>query len=163
MRVLAVYYSLEGNCREVAGAIAGATGGAAEALRPEREIAARGWWRFVAGGVRAMWGRPGPNQPLAADPSRFGLVFVGTPVWAWRMSPPVRRFLSETAWNGQKVALFALHGGAPGRTLRAMRGLVEARGGRVASEAAFLDLRRGDADETRRRAAEWAARTAGAP
>jgi len=72
------------------------------------------------------------------------------------MSPPILRFLTETNWNGRKVALYAMHGGGLGGTLQAVRKLVEARGGLVVSVADFRDLRRGNSESTRQRAATWA-------
>ena len=159
MRILTVFYSLEGNCRALAEVIQAAAGGEIEALRPEAEIPRQGFRRFIVGGKRAVFGPFGSNQPLVANIADYDLIFVGTPVWAWRMSPPVRRFLSDADWAGRKTALYAMHRGGLGGTLRAMRGLVEARGGRVVSAVDFRDLRRGNPDAVRARAAEWARET----
>ena len=156
MRILTVFYSLEGNCRALAEVIREAVGGDVEALRPEKEIPSRGFLRFLIGGWMTLFGKPCPNRPLADNVADFDLIFIGTPVWAFRMSPPVRRFLAETDWTDRTVALYAMHGGGPGKTLRAMRELIESRGGRVVSAADFLDLREKNADATRAKAAEWA-------
>ena len=156
MRILTVFYSLEGNCRALAEIIRETAGGEFEALRPETEIPRQGFRRFLTGGKMVFQGNPCPNQPLTASVADYDLVFVGTPVWWWHMSPPVLRFLSDTDWSGRPVALYVLSGGGPGWTLRAMRKLVEARGGQVVSSAGFIDLRRRKPAATRERAAVWA-------
>ena len=156
MRILTVFYSLEGNCRALAEVIREAVGGDVEALRPEKEIPRQGFRRFLIGGKMALLGQSCPNQPLAVGVADYDLIFVGTPVWAWRMSPPVRRFLTETDWTGRKVALYAMHGGSFGGTLKAMQKLLEARGGQVVSTADFRDLREKNPDATRQQAAAWA-------
>ena len=161
MRILTVFYSLEGNCRALAEVIREAVGGDIEALRPVMEIPREGFRRFLIGGKMALLGRSHPNLPLAVKITDFDLVFVGTPVWAWRMSPPIRRFLTETDWTGRNVALYAMHGGGPGQTLRHMYEMVKAGGGNVVSTADFRDLRRKDSDATRQRAAAWAKEAVG--
>ena len=161
MRILTVFYSLEGNCRALADIIQEAVGGDAEGLCPEKEIPRQGFRRILIGGWMAWLGRSCPNRPLKSNIADYDLIFAGTPVWAWRMSPPVFRFLTETDWTGHYVALYAMHGGSPGWTLRAMRKQVEARGGRVVSAADFRDLRRGDPYPTRQKAAVWAREVVG--
>jgi len=157
MRILTVFYSLEGNCRALAEVVREAVGGEVEALRPEREIPHQGFRRFLIGGKMALFGQSCPNHPLTANIANYDLIFVGTPVWAWHMSPPVLRFLTETDWTGRKVALYDMHGGGPASgTLKAMRKLVETRGGQVVSAADFRDLREKDPAATRQRAADWA-------
>ena len=41
------------------------------------------------------------------DPSEYDLVIVGTPVWAGRMSSPVRGYLTKTMESMGKVAFFS--------------------------------------------------------
>jgi len=156
MRILTVYYSLEGNCRALADVIQEAVGGDVEGLRPEKEIPRKGFRRLLIGGWMTWLGQSCPNPPLTKNIADYDLIFVGTPVWAWRMSPPIRRFLTETDFTGQYVALYAMHARRSGWTLRAMQKQVEARGGRVVSAADFRDLRRGDPYPIRKRAAVWA-------
>jgi len=156
MRILTVFYSLDGNCRALAEVIHGAVGGEAEALRPMKVFSRKGVRRFLECCKMAFFGQSSPNHPLAANIAGYDLVFVGTPVWAWHIAPPVLRFLSETDCDSRKMALYALSGGTPGWTLRAMRKLVEARGGQVVSMASFRDLRQKQQAATRERAAAWA-------
>ena len=161
MRILTVFCSLEGNCRALAEIIQGTVGGEVEALRPMKMLSRQGARRFLECCKMALFGQSSRNHPMTANIAGYDLVFVGAPVWAWHMAPPVRRFLSETDWNGRKVALYTLSGGGPGFTLRAMRKLAEARGGQVVSSAGFIDLRRKKQAVTRERAAAWAKEAVG--
>lgn len=42
----------------------------------------------------------------AKDPSGYDLVVVGTPIWAWTVSAPVRAYLSKNRDKLKKVAFF---------------------------------------------------------
>ena len=59
--------------------------------------------------------------PMSLDSSDYGLVFVGTPVWAFTFAPPLRTFFSRVLLSGAKAALFCTHKGGPGKTLANMR------------------------------------------
>lgn len=156
MKTTFIYYSFEGNCRELSLAMAAATGGETLAIRPVREVSHNPVLKYINGGRGSVLRETPKLEPYGDDWRGGDLVFVGGPVWAFNMAPPVRSFLSREDWSGRRVALFAMHRGGAGTTLSAMRGLVEERGGEVAGDAVFVDLRKGDAEKTRRAAAQWA-------
>lgn len=157
MKTLAVYYSFEGSCRELARIMAGEIGADIEELRPAKEgMPRKGMMKYVTGGKASFLKQTPRLLPLSVNPRDYGLILVGTPVWFWNMAPPVRTFLTQTDWKGLKVALFASHGGADGFTLGAMRSLVEKRGGAVLETSSYRDLRRGKPHLTKTTAAAWA-------
>lgn len=157
MKTLFVYYSFEGNCRELAALMAGATGGDVEELKPAVEtVPAKGVMKYYAGGKASLFRKKPELKPLRADPRQYDLVYVGTPVWFWNMTPAVRSFIAATDWSGKKAALFSMHRGAAGTALSGMRKLVAAGGGEIVSETPFVDLRWRNADATRKAAVEWA-------
>jgi multimeric flavodoxin WrbA len=52
-------------------------------------------------------------EPLEKNPDEYDLVIIGTPVWAWNMSVPIRTYLSEQKDNlKNKVAFFCTMGGS---------------------------------------------------
>jgi hypothetical protein len=51
-------------------------------------------------------------KPAKKDPSGYDLVVVGTPVWAWNVSTPVRTYLTENKAKLKKVAFFCTQGGS---------------------------------------------------
>jgi len=49
---------------------------------------------------------------MAKDPSIYDLIIVGTPVWAWSVSSPVRAYLLANKPRLPSVAFFCTLGGA---------------------------------------------------
>ncbi|KKL07306.1 hypothetical protein LCGC14_2459030 [marine sediment metagenome] len=45
------------------------------------------------------------------NPLEYDIIILGTPVWAWNISPPMRSFLSKFDLTGKKVALWMCHAG----------------------------------------------------
>ena len=156
MKNLFVYYSFEGNCRDLAQSMAGGIGGDTAAIEPAEDKTPRGFMKYLVGGGAVIFRETPAIRPLAVDMAAYDLVFVGTPVWCWNMTPPVRTFLSSAEWSGRKVALFSMCRGGKGFTLSAMRKLVEAKGANVVGAASFVDLRMRNPDATRAKALAWA-------
>lgn len=122
MRILVAYYSRTGHTRRVAAAIASACGAEIEAIRDSRpRTGLLGWWRS---GKEAWQGRPADILPIDKDPGEYDLVVIGTPVWAGRMSSPVRAYLTGQQARLKRVALFCTEGGSGGeKVLRQMAAL----------------------------------------
>lgn len=72
------------------------------------------------------------------------------------MTPAVRSFLTSTDFTGKKTAVFAMYRGAAGVAISAMKKLIQQRGGTVIAQAGFTDLRMRNAEETKKRALDWA-------
>ncbi|WP_457620465.1 flavodoxin family protein [Methanopyrus sp.] len=62
------------------------------------------------------------------------IVFLGTPVHAFRPAEPVRNFVLNNDWSDVKVALFCTYSLHPGKTIRWMRERIERSGGEVIGE-----------------------------
>ena len=108
-KALVVYYSRTGTTRKVAEAIAGLLRCDIEEIKDTRSRA--GAWGFVRSGEEAtLKALPEIVEP-ARDPGEYGLVIVGTPVWAWTMSSPVRTYLTRYAARFRAVAFFLTTGG----------------------------------------------------
>lgn len=157
MKTLIAYYSLEGNCRDLSMAMAGALEcDVAEIIPVKQPIPDRGFFRYFKGGRESIMKNAPEIAPLSKDVSDYDLIIVGCPVWAWSMATPARTFLSGQNWAGKSVGLFCMHRGGKGHALSAMRELVEATGGKVVDAADFRDLRRGDSEQTLKEAVLWA-------
>lgn len=157
MKTLVAFYSLEGNCRELARLMAEAVSGdVLEIVPADGGIPATGFFRYVKGGKESIFRETPELAPFEKNPDEYEFVIVGGPVWAWTIAPPVRSFLNGTGWAGKRAGLFCMHRSVPGFALSAMRDAVERGGGVVAGTADFVDLRHGKAEETRRKAVEWA-------
>lgn len=55
------------------------------------------------------------------NPLKYDLVIIGTPVWAWTVTPAIRTYLSKNKFK--KVAFFCIHGGQFGKTFEEMEKL----------------------------------------
>lgn len=101
---LVVYYSRSGTTRMVAEALSEALDCDIDEIseRKSRE----GFLGYLRSLVEAFEKRPSPNARWTRDPSTYDLVMVGTPVWAWTISSPVRAYLGENGRRLRKVAFF---------------------------------------------------------
>jgi len=111
-RILVVYYSRSGRTRKVAANIAWTLDCDIE------EIAEPGGRLGLFGSLRSAeeaWReRPAAIEPPRRDPSSYDLIIIGTPVWAWSTSSPVRAYLTAMKARLPDVAFFCTLG-ASGR------------------------------------------------
>lgn len=108
-RTLVVYHSRTGRTRRVAQALARGLAADLQAIEPVRERSG------LLGYLRCALEALGRVQPLIRDlghePSRYDLLVIGTPVWFWRLSSPVRTFVHRYVHGAQRVAFFCTMGG----------------------------------------------------
>ena len=109
---LVVYYSLTGNTRQIAKAIAAP-------LEAHLEVIKDAFNRDTSLGrprsaIEGLLGLRSNITPPKYDPSKFDLVVVGTPVWGTRLSSPVRAYLSQQRALLERVAFFCTQGGIGG-------------------------------------------------
>jgi hypothetical protein len=67
-------------------------------------------WSFMSGGFMASMGLSVAIETPRNDPSAYDRVFVLTPVWAWRLSPPVRSYLRWAKGRLPEVAYGTISG-----------------------------------------------------
>lgn len=109
-RILVVYYSRTGTTRKLAAAVAAALGCDSEAIvEPSSRSGMLGYLRSALEARRQV---PSRIAAAAKDPSRYDLVVIGTPVWAWSLSSPVRAYLLANKAKLPAVAFFCTLGGA---------------------------------------------------
>ena len=142
--ILIVYFSRSGYTRRMAEYIARASGADCEPIRERRSR--RGWlgyWRSAREGLRSV---AIDVEPGSLNPRDYALVVLGSPVWASRVSSPMRAYITRHRGEFARVALFCTQGGsgAP-KVLREMEALC---GQRPVASAFFNDaeIDRGQAD-----------------
>jgi hypothetical protein len=122
MSVLVVYYSLSGTTRAVATALASELGADIEEIRCGRYSPRFGG--FLRAAYDSWRGNLPAIEPLAHVPSRYDLLVVGGPVWAWNACTPVRVILRRAAHELSNAAFFVTVGGVGfKRALRTMETL----------------------------------------
>jgi len=154
MKKLVVFYSLDGNTRLMAQAIAETIGAEMLELKPAKEITRNNFMKIFAGGKQAILKAEPELFPFDVKPEEYDLIFFGTPVWAWTYAPALRTFFRYNKPVGKKVALFYCHGGGPGNFLQKFSEAVE--GNEILGSIDFKDPVRNEKKKDSVRAAEWA-------
>jgi flavodoxin len=110
---LVVYYSLTGHTRQIAEAIAAAHDADLEIIEDtfNRDT---GLGRFRSA-IEGLLGLRSSITPPKHDLIEYDLVVVGTPVWAPRLSSPVRAYLSQQRASLERVAFFCTQSGIGGK------------------------------------------------
>jgi flavodoxin len=104
MKILVVYYSRDGHTKKAAQEIATLLQADLEEIVDQ--TSRRGLMGWLRGGRDAMKRRETAIGPVTRKPADYDLTVVGTPVWAWAMTPAVRIYLNR--FKGQFKALACL-------------------------------------------------------
>jgi hypothetical protein len=97
----------------------------------------KGFFGFMRSGYQAYRQKPAKINPVAAKMKHFDIVIVGTPVWAGRLSSPVRAFLVKHGKATRKVAFFCTKASSEAsKVFGAMESLTRK------APAAILDLKK---------------------
>jgi len=110
MNVLVVYYSRSGTTRRLADHLAQALDANAVAITETRSRA--GLWGYQRSLFEAVAGRDATIRPLRERLRDYDLVVIGTPIWGWHLSSPVRAFARQNAKAIRRAAFFCTMGGA---------------------------------------------------
>ncbi len=108
-KTLVVYYSRTGTTKRVAEAIADGLGADVEEVIDSRDR--KGMLGFVVAGKDAGLGRLTEIREVRSDPSAYDLVVLGTPVWAWSVTPAIRTYIAQCKDRLPRVAFFLTTGG----------------------------------------------------
>ncbi|MBU7017822.1 MAG: NAD(P)H-dependent oxidoreductase [Theionarchaea archaeon] len=121
MKALVIYYSRTGNTETVAEALAAALQCDKEAIIDTKKRS--GPLGYVSSGRDAKQESLTVIEDIKRDVSEYDLVIIGTPVWAGRVSTPVRTFIHQHK-NLKRVAFFTTQGSEdPGEALKDMEAL----------------------------------------
>ena len=102
MKTLLVYYSRTGNTRMIANAISESIECDLEEIVEKDKR--KGIIGYIKSGYQASRGHVNHIEDSKYDISDYDLVIIGTPVWASKMSVPVRTYLKK---NMEKIPLLA--------------------------------------------------------
>jgi len=118
-KILVVYYSRSGNTKKIGDEIT-------KKIKADRDeiIDLKDRKRFIVGWL--ISGKDAVQEKTTEikfkkDPSRYDLVIIGSPVWAWTITPAIRKYLTENKFK--KVAFFATCGSQFGKTFSEMQKL----------------------------------------
>ena len=95
MNAVIVYYSMSGNSKLVAEAIAKRIGADTLELVPVKQYPDTGFKKYFWGGKSAIMGAKPALQPYSFNADKYDTVIIGSPVWASSFAPPLRTFIEE--------------------------------------------------------------------
>jgi flavodoxin len=111
MKVLVAYFSRTGHTETVAREISARTNADLAAIR-DAETKRTGLGGYVRSGWQAFRGTKPPILPDTHTPADYDLVVIGTPIWNWRPSAPVRTYITQHVREFSRVAFFCTEGGS---------------------------------------------------
>lgn len=109
-KILVIYYSLTGTTQALAEAIARACD--AELVSIHALAQHRGVAGYIRSAVEAALHLNTPFQVAPHAPRNYDLVVVGTPIWFWNVSSPVRSYLKKNRRQFRQLAFFCTYGGS---------------------------------------------------
>jgi len=126
MKILVVVYSRTETTLSVAEKIASELQADIEVIEDKTDR--KGILSVLRSGYEALRKEIPPIAEPKYNPSDYELIIIGTPIWAGRMSSPVRAYLSRFRGHFQQVAFFATSaGGGHGKALAEMGELAAAK------------------------------------
>ena len=110
MKTLLVYYSRTGTTKKIAEVIM-------EQLKCDLEIvqdvkSRAGALGYLRSGKEAATRSLTEIKPNSKNPSDYDLVIIGTPIWSWNMSSPIRTYLTNNKGSFKNTAFFCTMGGS---------------------------------------------------
>lgn len=125
-KTLIAYHSRTGVTRRIARLLAKRLGADREEIRIVQPLP--GWLGDIMCGIEALGGLSPALRPPRRNSAEYDLVIVGTPVWFWSPSSPVRSWLQQNRLRGRRFAFFCTMGGSgASRALSMMKQLAGGR------------------------------------
>lgn len=109
-KTLIVYHSRSGNTRRIAQRLAPRLHADRDEIRIVQPMAGALGYALCA--IEAITGLTPALRPSHRDPADYDLVVVGTPVWFWSLSSPVRSWLESHPRLPGRIAFFCTMGGS---------------------------------------------------
>jgi flavodoxin len=120
MKHVVIYYSYEGATALVSEFIAKTLNADLVSLKPLKEPSLTGFGKYAWGGAMVMMKKKPLLEAIDIDFNQYDVIWIGTPVWAWTYTPPLRTFFHLYTIKAKKVMLFCTHEGQMGKTLEHM-------------------------------------------
>jgi flavodoxin len=117
MKTLLVYYSRTGTTRKVAEQIAAAVDAEIEEIVDM--TSRKGPLGYLAAGRDASLKKITSIRAIEKKPSKYDMIIIGSPVWAWTLTPAIRSFVHQNKpfLKGKRFAFFCTMGGSGDRQL----------------------------------------------
>ncbi len=118
-KILIAYYSRTGTTKKVAEAIQKALDCDIEEISSIKNR--RGIRGYLISGKEGMMRTTAEIERIQKNPANYDAVIIGTPVWSWNLSSPVRAYLRKNSSRFRAVAFFCTMGSNAGKTFSEMQ------------------------------------------
>jgi flavodoxin len=109
-KILIVYYSRTGLTRKIADRLQAKLKCEVEEIISSKKRS--GVVGYLLSGKEAAQKKAAEIQPTLKNPADYDLVIIGTPIWSWNLSSPVRAYLLQNADRLKRVAVFCTMSGS---------------------------------------------------
>lgn len=153
-KTIIVYFSLTGHTQAVAEIVQETLGADILSLKPIKSLNPKSSMKFMWGGYQAKMNKTPDLEPYEFDAEKYDLIILGSPVWAWTLSPPVRSFLKLHDLTNKNVAFWMGSMGPKKKAAeRFKKALPECN---LLSELHLQGAQEEDWEENYKKAKEWA-------
>ena len=111
MKNLIIYYSSEGNTRELARGMQEAIDADVLELKVREEKPTKSMFRFVWGGMQVYMKKRPALEECHVDLAPYDNLIIGTPCWFGTYAPAINTFLADHPMQGKRIHLFVCNGG----------------------------------------------------
>ena len=108
-KILVVYYSRTGTTEKIGGLLAVALDADQEKVVDKKDRS--GLWGYLVAGKDAGFKNLTEIGKLKYDPADYDLVIIGTPIWAWKMTPAIRTYINKYKDKLRNVVFYTTSGG----------------------------------------------------
>ncbi|MFO7797401.1 MAG: flavodoxin family protein [Promethearchaeati archaeon] len=115
MNTLVVYYTRTGNTKKMAEEIAAKLDAELDEIIDKTKRS--GFVRWFYSGYQAVREKLTEIEDMEKDPSNYGLIILGTPTWAGKMTPALRTYITRYKDQLNKVAILITSSGKKGDPL----------------------------------------------
>ncbi len=130
MKTLVLYYSRTGKTAETAKTLAIKLG--SDLIEVTDSKSRNSPLGYISASMDAFRENKTKTSPSSVDLSSYGLIYIGSPVWAGKPSPAIISIIDKCNFQNKDVILFVTFGGSGGKkTIERMREKIEMRGGRM--------------------------------
>jgi flavodoxin len=154
VKVLIVYYSLTGNTKYIAEQIGNELNADVEEVKPIKDLDPNSSSKYFWGGMKATMKCKPDLEELTYNPSKYDLIIIGTPVWAWTLSPPIRAYCTKFNLGNKDVALFTSSSGDGVKAMSRFKDFIKKCN--IIGENRFCDPLTNNPEQAKDKATEWA-------
>ncbi|MDR0676832.1 MAG: flavodoxin [Elusimicrobiota bacterium] len=151
-KVLIVYYSFSGNTKSIAEKIQNITGGDLYKVEINQDYNNSPQLYLISKKQINTKNYPELKNSIP-DFSLYDLIFIGSPVWWYTVSPPILSFLSKANFLGKKIVPFATHGGNIGNFFEDFRKNVK--NAEILKSADFYNVKKENQELLENKIIDW--------